>query len=90
MRSSLAAASSTSAMVMYMLEVIAFDAQPTRIVRMTPAKQRARMLLYHYASAGDGQVLAARGHRGAHRDERIVLPAPVADVVLAAPAGVEA
>ena len=52
--------------------------------------QRARMLLYHYASAEDGQKLAARGHRVAHRDERVVLPQPVAEVVLTATAGVAA
>jgi hypothetical protein len=46
-------------------------------------QQRARMLLYHYASAADGEALAARGYRVARRDERVALPDPVAEVVLA-------
>jgi ribonuclease BN (tRNA processing enzyme) len=50
--------------------------------------QRARMLLYHYGSAAEGQTLAARGLRVAHRDETVALPAAVAEVVLAASAGV--
>ena len=57
------------------------------IEREYTAGQRARMLLYHYGSVADGQALAARGHRVAHRDERVVLPSPVADVVLAAANG---
>ncbi len=39
-------------------------------------EQRARLLLYHYASIADGAALAARGYRVAQRDERVVLPAP--------------
>ena len=50
-------------------------------------EQCARMLLYHYGSVGDGRVIAARGYRVAQRGERIELPAPSADVVLAARAG---
>jgi phosphoribosyl 1,2-cyclic phosphodiesterase len=46
-------------------------------------EQRARMVLYHYGSVADGVELAARGYRVAQRDERIVLPEPSADVVLA-------
>jgi ribonuclease BN (tRNA processing enzyme) len=55
------------------------------IEREYTASQRARMLLYHYGSAAEGQALATRGQRIAHRDERIALPLPVADVVLAVP-----
>jgi ribonuclease BN (tRNA processing enzyme) len=60
------------------------------IEREYTGDQRARMLLYHYGSAADGQVLAARGHRVAHRDERVALPAPFAAVVLQPAAGVVA
>ena len=51
-------------------------------------EQRARMVLYHYGSAADGAALGARGYRVAQRNERIVLPEPSAEVVLAS--GVEA
>jgi hypothetical protein len=45
------------------------------------------MRLYHYGSARDGDALAARGHRIARRGERIALPPPAPEAVLAADAG---
>lgn len=44
------------------------------------AALRARMVLYHYASAADGAAMAARGHRVAQPGERLVLPPPCASV----------
>ena len=44
----------------------------------------ARCLLYHYASAGDGEALRARGHRIARPAEVVALAAPTA-MVAAAP-----
>src|SRR5690606_23494609 len=38
----------------------------------------SRCVLYHYASAADGQVLAARGHRVAQPDEALALAEPSA------------
>jgi len=58
------------------------------IEREYTKEQGARMLLYHYGSADDGRKLAARGYRVAHRDERVVLPQPAPEVVLAAAPGV--
>lgn len=46
-------------------------------------EQRARMVLYHYGSAADGAALGLRGYRVAQRGERIDLPEPAAEVVLA-------
>lgn len=43
--------------------------------REYPADLRARLLLYHYGSAADGAILAARGHRVAQRGERVALSA---------------
>jgi ribonuclease BN (tRNA processing enzyme) len=57
------------------------------IEREYTSNQRVRMLLYHYGSAAEGQALAARGHRVAHRDECVALPSPVAEVVLATAPG---
>lgn len=37
-------------------------------------EQRRRMVLYHYGSAADGEALAGRGYRVAHRGERFPLP----------------
>ncbi|GAB2570380.1 MBL fold metallo-hydrolase [Dyella jejuensis] len=37
---------------------------------------RARLLLYHYGSAGDGAALAARGYRIAGTGERVALAPP--------------
>ena len=45
--------------------------------------QRARLLLYHYASLDDGRVIAAQGYRVAQKGQRVELPAPSAEVVLA-------
>jgi len=53
-------------------------------------EQCARMLLYHYGSAEHGRVIASHGYRMAQRGERVALPAPAADVVLAAHAGATA
>jgi hypothetical protein len=47
------------------------------------AELQARMMLYHYASVADGQVLAARGHRVAQPGQCVVLAAPTAPHVLA-------
>lgn len=44
---------------------------------------RSRLLIYHYNSVADGAAIAARGYRVALRDERIALPAPHPDIVLA-------
>jgi ribonuclease BN (tRNA processing enzyme) len=46
-------------------------------------EQCTRMVLYHYGSAADGAALAARGYRAARRGERLELPGPADDVVLA-------
>ena len=48
--------------------------------REYPRELLARCLLYHYASAEDGELLRARGHR---------VGAPGEIVVLRAPAGTE-
>ena len=42
------------------------------------AATRARMMLYHYASAADGEALRARGHRVAMPGECVVLAEPTA------------
>jgi phosphoribosyl 1,2-cyclic phosphodiesterase len=47
---------------------------------------RERMILYHYGSAADGAAIAGRGHRVAHRGERIALPLPDPATAVAAPA----
>jgi ribonuclease BN (tRNA processing enzyme) len=41
------------------------------------AALRARLLLYHYASAADGAAMAARGYRVARPGERAALPPPL-------------
>ncbi len=46
-------------------------------------EQRSRMRLYHYGGVADGGALVQRGHRVAQRGERIALPPPVAESVLA-------
>jgi ribonuclease BN (tRNA processing enzyme) len=53
--------------------------------REYPPELRSRLILYHYNSAAAGAAMAARGYRVAQRDERIALPAPRPDVVLAPP-----
>jgi ribonuclease BN (tRNA processing enzyme) len=45
--------------------------------REYPAPLLARCLLYHYASAADGDALAARGHRVARPGELVALNEPV-------------
>ncbi|HZP65070.1 MAG TPA: MBL fold metallo-hydrolase [Rudaea sp.] len=47
------------------------------------AEQRARMLIYHYGSADDGEALAARGCRVARPGDTVLLHDPAPDVVLA-------
>ena len=47
------------------------------------ADLQARMMLYHYASAADGQALAARGHRVAQPGQCVPLASPTAPHVLA-------
>lgn len=52
------------------------------LAREYPPELRARLLLYHYASAADGAALAAHGYRVGQPGERIALPpaaAPRAD-----------
>lgn len=44
--------------------------------REYPPALLARCLLYHYASAADGEALRARGHRVAAPDERVPLRIP--------------
>jgi ribonuclease BN (tRNA processing enzyme) len=46
------------------------------IEREYEAALRARLLLYHYGSAADGEALAARGYRVAAPGARIALAAP--------------
>jgi ribonuclease BN (tRNA processing enzyme) len=53
------------------------------IEREYPADLRARLVLYHYASTGDGEKMRGRGLRVAARDEVFALPDPVPEVVLA-------
>jgi len=53
------------------------------LAREYSSELRARLLLYHYGSEQDGVALAAHGYRIARRDERIELPAPAPEVVLA-------
>ncbi len=45
--------------------------------REYPAALRARLVLYHYASAADADTLAARGYRVARRGDSLMLPAPL-------------
>ena len=52
------------------------------IEREYDAELRQRLVLYHYGSAGEGNVLASRGYRVARRDDLIALPAAHEDVVL--------
>lgn len=47
------------------------------IEREYGATLRARLLLYHYGSAADGDALAGRGYLVARPGERIALPAPL-------------
>jgi len=46
------------------------------LAREYPPALRARLLLYHYGSAADGEALAAAGYRVARAGERILLPSP--------------
>jgi ribonuclease BN (tRNA processing enzyme) len=46
------------------------------VEREYDAALRARLLLYHYGSAADGEALAARGYRVARAGQRIALAAP--------------
>lgn len=54
--------------------------------REYPAELLARCLLYHYASAADGEAMRARGHRVARPGERVPLPPPSAEMATAPPA----
>lgn len=54
--------------------------------REYPPELLARCLLYHYASAADGEAMRARGHRVARAGDRIVLAEPKAERVTAPPA----
>lgn len=54
--------------------------------REYPPELLSRCLLYHYASAADGEAMRARGHRVATAGERVVLPEPTAEKVTAPPA----
>jgi len=47
------------------------------VEREYPQALRARLLLYHYGSAADGDALASLGYRIARPGERIALPAPM-------------
>lgn len=49
--------------------------------REYPPELLARCVLYHYASADDGDTMAARGYRVARRDEVVALAAPMAGQV---------
>lgn len=46
--------------------------------REYPRELLDRCVLYHYASCGDGEMLAARGHRVAHPGETLALDEPTA------------
>ena len=48
------------------------------IEREYPNSLRSQLLLYHYGSAADGEVLAARGYRIAAKGERVALTHPTA------------
>ena len=52
--------------------------------REYPQALRDRLLLYHYASADAGELLAAAGYRVAKADDEIALREPVTDVQLSA------
>ena len=45
--------------------------------REYPPELLARCMLYHYASAEDGNAMAARGYRVARRDDVVALAAPI-------------
>ena len=45
--------------------------------REYPAALLARCVLYHYASAADGEALRARGHRVAAAGDGLALAAPL-------------
>lgn len=47
--------------------------------REYPRELLDRLLLYHYASHADGEALAHRGYRVAHRDQRVPLADPTAE-----------
>lgn len=49
--------------------------------REYPRELLARCLLYHYASAADGEAMRARGHRVAQAGERVALSEPSAESV---------
>lgn len=49
--------------------------------REYPRELLARCVLYHYASAADGEAMRARGHRVARAGERVLLSAPSAEFV---------
>jgi len=44
---------------------------------------RARIVVYHYSSAADGQKIAGRGYRVAQRGDRIALPTPEVNLAAA-------
>ncbi|MBP7367019.1 MAG: MBL fold metallo-hydrolase, partial [Pseudoxanthomonas sp.] len=44
--------------------------------REYPPELLSRCLLYHYASAADGEAMRARGHRVARAGEAVELAAP--------------
>ncbi|WP_305805593.1 MBL fold metallo-hydrolase [Stenotrophomonas sp. YIM B06876] len=50
--------------------------------REYPQELQARMMLYHYASAADGEALRARGHRVAMPGECVPLALPTAPCVI--------
>ena len=52
--------------------------------REYPRALLARCLLYHYASAGEGEALAARGHRVAHPGDVVAMNPPDATTVQSA------
>jgi ribonuclease BN (tRNA processing enzyme) len=52
--------------------------------REYPDALRRRLVLYHYASAADGDALRARGYRVARAGEAIALPPPHASVFASA------
>lgn len=49
--------------------------------REYPRDLLERLLIYHYASAADGEAMAARGYRVAHRGEVVALNPPTAPQV---------
>lgn len=60
------------------------------IEREYPPDLRARLVLYHYGSAAEGDALAARGYRVARPGDTLSVMPPVAEATRAANQGIDA